>query len=60
MLHKRRSMRFLADMGVNVRIVQWLRQQGHDAKHLRDEGLHRSPNGEIFAKAVAENRVVLS
>lgn len=53
-------MRFLADMGVDVRIVQWLRQQGHDAKHLRDEELHRSPNGEIFGKAVAENRVVLT
>ena len=53
-------MRFLADMGVDVRIAQWLRQQEHDAKHLRDEGLHRSPNGEIFAKAVAEDRVILT
>jgi predicted nuclease of predicted toxin-antitoxin system len=53
-------MRFLADMGVDVRVVAWLRQQAHDAKHLRDEGLQRSPNGEIFAKAVAENRVVLT
>lgn len=53
-------MRFLADMGVNVRIVQWLRQQGHEAIHLRDEGLHRMPNGEIFKKAIDENRVVLT
>ena len=53
-------MRFLADMGVDLRIVEWLRQQAHDAKHLRDEGLQRSPNGEIFSKAVAENRVVLT
>jgi predicted nuclease of predicted toxin-antitoxin system len=37
-------MRFLADMGVDTRIVQWLKQNGHDAKHLRDEGLHRIPN----------------
>jgi Domain of unknown function (DUF5615) len=29
-------MRFLADMGVAIRIVDWLRAQGHDAKHLRD------------------------
>ena len=34
-------MRFLADMGVDIRVVQWLRQIGHDAKHLREEGLHR-------------------
>lgn len=53
-------MRFLADMGVDIRIVQWLRQQAHDATHLRDEGLHRSPNGDIFVKAVAEERVVLT
>jgi predicted nuclease of predicted toxin-antitoxin system len=53
-------MRFLADMGVDVRVVEWLRQHAHDAKHLRDEGLQRSPNGEIFAKAAAENRVVLT
>jgi len=53
-------MRFLADMGLDVRVVEWLSRHGHDAKHLRDEGLQRSPNGEIFAKAVAENRVVLT
>ena len=53
-------MRFLADMGVDVRVVEWLRQQAHNAKHLRDEGLERSPDSEIFAKAVNENRVVLT
>lgn len=53
-------MRFLADMGVDVRIVYWLRQQAHDATHLRDEGLHRLPDGEIFTKAIAENRAVLT
>jgi len=40
-------MRFLADMGVSTGVVEWLRNQGHDAKHLREEGLHRMPNGEI-------------
>jgi predicted nuclease of predicted toxin-antitoxin system len=53
-------MRFLADMGVDIRVVQWLRQNGHDTKHLRDEGLHRIPNGEIFAKAISESRVILT
>ncbi|MHB8895163.1 MAG: DUF5615 family PIN-like protein [Candidatus Geothermincolia bacterium] len=41
-------MRFLADMGVAGRIVDWLRSDGHDVVHFRDEGLHRLPNGEIF------------
>jgi predicted nuclease of predicted toxin-antitoxin system len=53
-------MRFLADMGVAQRIVEWLRAEGHDAIHLREEGLPRMPNGEIFAKAASENRIVLT
>jgi len=53
-------MRFLADMGVDIRVVKWLREKGHDANHLREEGLHRMPNGEIFDKAISENRVILT
>jgi predicted nuclease of predicted toxin-antitoxin system len=53
-------MRFLADMGVDMRVVQWLRQKGHDAKHLREEGLHRIANGEIFEKAISGNRVIIT
>lgn len=53
-------MRILADMGVDMRVVLWLRSQGHDATHLRDEGLQRLPNGEIFVKAIAESRVILT
>jgi len=36
--------RFLADMGVSPMVVEWLRSNGHDAVHLRDERLHRLPN----------------
>ena len=53
-------MRFLADMGVAARVVEWLRTQGHDASHLRDEGLQRLPNGEISDKALAERRIILT
>jgi predicted nuclease of predicted toxin-antitoxin system len=53
-------MRFLADMGVSRQVVEWLRAHGHDAVHLRDEGLHRLPNGEIFQKAAREQRIVLT
>ena len=53
-------MRFLADMGMAVPVVTWLREQGHDAVHLRDEGLQRLPNGEIFTKAADEGRVILT
>jgi len=53
-------MRFLADMGVNIRVVEWLPNNGHDAKHLREEGLHRMPNGEIFTKAIHQNRIIIT
>jgi predicted nuclease of predicted toxin-antitoxin system len=53
-------MRFLCDMGVSSEVTEWLRGQGHDAIHLRDQGLQRLPNGRIFAKGVHENRVVIT
>ena len=53
-------MRFLNDMCMDVRVTTWLSAQGHDATHLRDEGLQRLPNGEIFDKAIAESRVVVT
>lgn len=53
-------MKFLADMGVAMRVVQWLREQGHDAIHLREENLHRLPNGLIFEKASKEKRILLT
>lgn len=53
-------MRFLADMGVDVRVVEWLRRRGHDAIHLREEGLHRALDEQVFVKALAEDRIVLT
>jgi predicted nuclease of predicted toxin-antitoxin system len=53
-------MRFLADMGVSQRVVTWLQEQGHDATHLRDEGLQRLENGDIFTKAFRESRIILT
>ena len=47
-------------MGVSQRIVERLRADGHDATHLRDESLHRLPNGLIFRKAADERRIVLA
>ena len=47
-------------MGVSQRVLQWLRAAGHDASHLREQGLHRLANGAIFQKAFAEQRIVLT
>ena len=38
-------------MGVSWRVVDWLRAQGYDAKHLRDEALERLEDADIFSKA---------
>jgi predicted nuclease of predicted toxin-antitoxin system len=53
-------MRFLGDMGVSRRVIEWLRAAGHDAVHLRDEGLKRLSNGDIFQKGFAEQRIVMT
>lgn len=47
-------------MGVSTRVVRWLIENRHDATHLRDEGLQRLPNGEIFRKAANEHRTILT
>ena len=53
-------MRFLADMGISAGVVGWLRGNGHDATHLRDEGLKTLADTSIFDKAIKEDRIVLT
>jgi predicted nuclease of predicted toxin-antitoxin system len=53
-------MRLLADMGVSLRVVDWLRAQRHNVVHLRELGLHRLADADIFDKATAEGRVILT
>ena len=48
------------DACVDVRVAAWLRGQGHDAVHLSEQGLQRLADGDIFRKAVAEDRCVLT
>ncbi len=53
-------MRFLVDACVDIRVAEWLRNQGHDAVHLSEQKLQRTPDAEIFRRAVAEDRCVLT
>ncbi len=53
-------MKFLADMGLARSTVAFLCAQGHDAIHLRDQGLQRLEDDEIIEKARAEGRVILT
>jgi predicted nuclease of predicted toxin-antitoxin system len=53
-------MRFLADMGVALPVIQCLRAAGHEAIHLREEGLQKLPDEEIFLKAASERRILIT
>ena len=53
-------MRFLADMGLARSTVSFLQTRGHDATHLRDEGLQRLDDERIVEKALSERRVILT
>ncbi len=53
-------MKFLANMGISPRTVEWLRSQGYDAIRLVEEGLQRLTDEEIVVKARQEERIILT
>ena len=53
-------MKFLADMGISPATVAFRRSMGHEATHLREEGLERLPDTAVLEKARIENRVLLT
>lgn len=53
-------MKFLLDMGVAQRTAEFLRDQGFDAVHLREQQLQRLPDEQIVQKALTEKRIILT
>jgi len=51
--------KFLVDMGISVETAKWLRDLGHDAVHLHEQGLDRLSDEGIVDKARSEGRVLL-
>jgi len=47
-------------MGISPKTIEFLRQQGHDAVHLHQEGLDTLPDPEILRKAWQEGRILLT
>lgn len=54
------NVRFLADMGISQASVEFLHGHGHEAVHLREEGLRRLPDDDILRKARDEKCVLLA
>lgn len=47
-------------MALSPGLAEWLRQQGHDALHAGEIGLHRAPDIEIMETAKQEERTILT
>jgi predicted nuclease of predicted toxin-antitoxin system len=47
-------------MGVSLSVVHYLRAEAHDAVHLREIGLQRALDSEIFALASEKRRTILT
>ncbi|MFQ6134162.1 MAG: DUF5615 family PIN-like protein [Armatimonadota bacterium] len=53
-------MRFLVDMPVSPAVARWLQEQGHDAVHASSLGLERASDSELLARALDDDRVVVT
>jgi predicted nuclease of predicted toxin-antitoxin system len=52
--------RLLVDQNLAGRVVELLRDAGHDAVHVRERGMQRAEDDEILRVAAAEDRVIIS
>jgi predicted nuclease of predicted toxin-antitoxin system len=52
--------KFLIDNSLSPIVAEGLRKEGHDAVHVRDYKMQKSDDEKIFARASAEERIIVS
>jgi predicted nuclease of predicted toxin-antitoxin system len=53
-------MRFLADAGVSPKTIEFLKQIGHEAAHVRSLGLQRAPDAELVQRARTDRSIIIT
>lgn len=53
-------MRFLVDNQLPPSLAKWLRDAGHDARHVGEIGMDRLDDRELWSRAIAEDSILVS
>ncbi len=53
-------MNFLIDSALSPLLAEKLRESGHDSVHVRRYGIHKSDDAVVIARAIQEDRVLVS